>query len=279
MVKQLASEVGRPDTVICLLGLIAFGSWLLRTSWGRNALADSVPRRNNMPFYMPFVPLLVWLGGASLAVSITRVMVDEMDNWQSAFLDNLVLCLSSIATLVVIVVLARASFARRLKGFGLNAKTIHRDFLAAAANLFSIWPLLLVAIILTTHIGKFIWGQEYELQRHEELELITTYTQWPLRVLIIVAAVAIGPVIEEALFRGLFQSVIRSILIRPWSSIVISSIFFAMVHQNTGHWPALFVLALCLGYSYERSGSLFRPIFIHALFNGITLVAAMSSSA
>jgi membrane protease YdiL (CAAX protease family) len=294
MVKQLASELGRPDTVICLLGLMAFGSWLLRTSWGRNALVDSVPRRNNMPFYMPFVPLVIWLAGAWLAVSTTRILAEDMDDWQSAFLDNLALCLSSLVTLVVIIFLARATFARRLKGFGLNIKTIHRDFLVAAVNLFSIWPLLLVAIILTTRIGKFIWGQEYEMPRHEELDLMATYSQWPVRVLIIVAAVAIGPVIEEVLFRGLFQSVIRSYLenstfdVRSsklralgtaWPSIAISSIFFAMVHQNVGHWPALFVLALCLGYSYEKSGSLFRPIFIHALFNGITLAAVLSSSA
>jgi membrane protease YdiL (CAAX protease family) len=32
---------------------------------------------------------------------------------------------------------------------------------------------------------------------------------------------------------------------------------------------------MCLGYAYEKSGSLFRPIFIHAFFNAITIVFVM----
>jgi len=31
-----------------------------------------------------------------------------------------------------------------------------------------------------------------------------------------------------------------------------------------------------MGYAYEKSGSLFRPILIHAAFNGINLAAAMT---
>jgi membrane protease YdiL (CAAX protease family) len=34
-----------------------------------------------------------------------------------------------------------------------------------------------------------------------------------------------------------------------------------------------------LGYSYEKSGSLLRPIFMHALFNGITIAAALLETA
>jgi hypothetical protein len=47
---------------ICLAGLIFFTRWLLKTSLGRKALADSVPRRNNMPVYLPFVPLFICFG-------------------------------------------------------------------------------------------------------------------------------------------------------------------------------------------------------------------------
>jgi hypothetical protein len=87
--------------------------------------------------------------------------------------------------------------------------------------------------------------------------------------------------LEEMLFRGFFQTAIRSVwefrnLNGAWPSILISSALFAIVHANPGHWPALFVLAVCLGYAYEKSGSLFRPIFIHSFFNAATIIAVLT---
>jgi len=274
IIEQFGSTITVTD-VICLAGLILFGTWLLRTSLGIKALADSVPRRNNMPIYLPFIPLFIWFGAVSVTISITRKLLPDLQDWQSAFLDNLILCIGAIAGIAVIIFLARASFAQRLKGFGLNAKTIHKDFFAAIVNLLSVWPLLMLMIILTLFFGQLIWGNDFHLQKHQELESITAHPQLPVRVLIIVTAVAIAPVFEEMLFRGLFQTMFRSFLGRPWLSIIISSGLFATFHANVGHWPALFVLAICLGYSYEKSGSLFRPIFIHCLFNATTIIAVL----
>jgi len=42
------------------------------------------------------------------------------------------------------------------------------------------------------------------------------------------------------------------------------------------HWPSLFILALGLGYAYERSGSLLRSIFMHALFNAINIAGVLT---
>jgi membrane protease YdiL (CAAX protease family) len=177
--------------------------------------------------------------------------------------------------MAVIIFLARVSFARRLKGFGLNLGTIHKDFPAALLNLLSVWPLIAAMIILTTRLGKLILGPDFEMQPHEELELIRAYSQLPVRVLIIVTAVAIVPAFEETLFRGLFQTMLRSISLKPWLSIVTASGLFALAHANAGHWPALFVLSLCIGYAYEKSGSLLRPIFIHSLFNATSIIGTL----
>jgi len=237
-----------------------------------------------MPIYLPFIPLFIWLVPVPLAILITRKLVGEsapsevrtLQDWQSVFLDNLIFCIGAIIIVVVIIFLARATFARRLKGFGLNAKTIHKDFLAAFVNLLSVWPLILGVIILTAYFGKAIWGQDYQMPQHGELQKITIHPQLPLRILVVVTAVLVAPMLEEMLFRGLLQTLIRSLLIKPWSSIVISSIIFTTVHEDKSHWPALFVLAICLGYAYERSGSLLRPIFIHSLFNAITIIEVLN---
>ena len=125
------------------------------------------------------------------------------------------------------------------------------------------------------------------MERHQELKLIVEHPQLPLRILIAVIAVIAAPVLEEMLFRGLFQTAIRSLLeirsglrhvpsSRIWLTILISSFLFALMHADPGHWPALFVLGIGMGYAYEKSGSLLQPIFIHALFNATTIAATLS---
>jgi membrane protease YdiL (CAAX protease family) len=294
--------------LILLAGIILLACWLLKTSLGRKALADSAPRRNNMPLYLPFIPLVIWFGAVSLAISISNELAGDLQDWRSDFLNNLILCIGGLLTTAVIIFLARARFARRLKGFGLNIRKIHKDFFAAFVNLLTVWPLLMAAIILTISLGELIWGPEYQIKQHQELELITQYSQLPLRILIVVVAIVIAPVLEEMLFRGLVQTMIRSFFeirnpARPvrnespestdtpsvppkngavqtsnaaWLAILISSGLFTIVHANPGHWPALFILGGCLGYAYEKSGSLFRPIFIHSLFNATSIIVTLS---
>jgi len=72
---------------------------------------------------------------------------------------------------------------------------------------------------------------------------------------------------------------VRSYLGRPWPAILLTSVLFATVHGNVTHWPALFVLSLGLGYAYEKSGSLLRPLFMHAMFNGISILGTLAESA
>ena len=273
---ELCRKVSVTDIIIFLPGLTLLCIWLLKTSLGRKALADSTPRRNSMPFYLPFIPLFIWFGPVGVAAVIAEKLLPSLPKWQETFFINLIYCIGGLAVAALIILLARVSFARRLKGFGLNSKTIVRDFFAGAANLLAVWPLMIAMIILTTALGKVIGGEDFEMQQHQGLELITEYSQLPLRILIIVLVVVMAPVLEEMLFRGLFQTMLRGAVKNAWTAIILISAIFAMLHPWT-HWPALFALGMCLGYAYEKSGSLLRPIFIHSLFNGITVIATLYS--
>jgi membrane protease YdiL (CAAX protease family) len=137
--------------------------------------------------------------------------VPDLETWQSAFLDNCIFGVGAIVTILLILLLAWAYFARRLKGFGLDAKTMAGDFGAALVNLVAVWPLIMAAMIVTVFFAELIWGQKYEMERHQELNLIVEHPQLPLRMLIVVVAVFIAPVLEEMLFRGLFQTGMRSL--------------------------------------------------------------------
>ncbi len=268
--------------VVAAAGLILFAAWLLRTSWGRKALVDSPARPNSMPRYLPLVVLFIWFTSVPLAVSVAELLMPDLADWQEAGLKNLIYCLCGIAVAVGTIVLAKHYFGRQLKGFGLDIRTIHKDLPAAIVNLLCVWPLVMTAILLTIKVGTMIWGPDFEMPQHEQLKLIERYSQWSVRVLTFIVAAVMAPLLEELLFRGLFQTVIRSFLAdlnypQPaWLSIATSSALFAAAHVNAGHWPALLVLSLGIGYSYEKSGSLFRPIFIHAFFNGLNVLAVLS---
>jgi len=258
---------------IIAIGASVFGIWVAKTLCGTRALTNSVPRRNDMPVYMAFIPLFVWYGGAALSISLIHVIFRDMTDYQNDLVNNAVMCCYAIVAGVSICLIAKIYFARGLKGFGINFKTVPKDLGGAVINLLAVWPVILSIILITRAVGKLVFGPEFELPQHEELVILTDNPQLFTRILTVVAVTIVVPTFEELLFRGIFQSLLRSILNKPWFSIVICSAVFASIHANTTHWPALFALSMCLGYSYEKSGSILRPIFIHAMFNTLSVLA------
>jgi membrane protease YdiL (CAAX protease family) len=277
IIKQFVTEL-TGDDVLYLVGVVFLGIWLLKTAFGTRALVHTPTRRNRMPFYLPLVPFLIWFIFAPVAMAVKEKLFPSLLDWQQVLADNVIISASAIAAMIFTLFLVRRYFARGLKGFGLHLKNIPADFGAAILNLISIYPIVVLAVVMTIYVGQSIYGPTFQLPQHEELKSLIEYNQLYTRAVIIITAVAIAPVFEEFLFRGLFQTLIRSYLNRPWPGIFISAILFASAHANSTHWPALFCLGVCLGYSYEKSGSLWRPIFIHALFNCTSIVGVLYSS-
>jgi len=294
-IARQTTKLMNPALLICLVGLILFGIWLLRTSWGRKAFVDSPVHRNDMPVYVPGILLFAWFGIFPTTILIGKKLAADLPAWQTAAIINAIYSLDATALAAGTLILARHHFARRLKGFGLNPETIPKDFFTALLNLLTVWPLVMAALVLTIYVGRLIWGPQFDLGRHEELELIRQYSQLPLRISVFVVAVLMAPILEELLFRGMLQTMLRSLIqshrrqevaqaipggnwcgaVGVWLSIAAGAALFAIAHANTGHWPALFILGVCLGYAYEKSGSLLRPIFIHSIFNAIMVVSAL----
>ena len=268
------------EITICLAGIALLAYWLLKTSLGRRALADSAPRRNNMPFYLAPILFCLSFGTVSLVAWIAGELTRGLPDWQSSVVDNIISSVGAVLTVIVIIVLARAHFARRLRGFGLSIRALPRDMVAAPLYLLAACPLIMLAVKLTIDVAQYASDPEYQMQQHQQLKVVTEHPQLVLRIFVVAGAVAIGPLFEELLFRGLVQTTIRSFLSeagdRVWPAIVLSSALFVTMHQDRSHWPALFVLGLCMGYAYEKSGSLWRPIFIHAIFNATAVAAALN---
>jgi hypothetical protein len=261
--------------LILLVGIALLIYWLAATSFGRTALDNSPLRRNAMALYTPLIPFGVWILLSAFAGGILGKMKGRLADRQQ---ELLVLTLTAVVAAVMVgmtVVIVRRYFARGFKGFGLAPKTIGKDMVGAITTLLAVWPVVFGMLLLTLGIGKLIFGPDFEITKHDELESLIKYPQWSIRLAVLFMAVVVAPLSEEMLFRGLFQTAFRNISQRPWAAIVAASVIFTMAHPNREHWPALFVLAMGLGYAYEKSGSLFRPIFMHAIFNGVMIAATL----
>lgn len=87
---------------------------------------------------------------------------------------------------------------------------------------------------------------------------------------VILAGVIIAPLCEEFLFRGFFYGVGKR-YVGAWISGLATALLFAAFHASLTSLPGLFVLAVAFTLAYERTGSLFVPITMHALFNATSL--------
>ncbi len=86
-----------------------------------------------------------------------------------------------------------------------------------------------------------------------------------------VAAIALAPVVEEMLFRGILYPAIKQL---GWPRLALwsTALFFAAIHSNWMTLLPLTVLAVVLTWLYERTGNLLAPIAAHALFNAANFV-------
>ena len=91
---------------------------------------------------------------------------------------------------------------------------------------------------------------------------------WQYVVLVLLGA----PVAEEIVFRrGMYKELSEHT--PPTLALIISSLFFAILHNQPGYVFGLFVLGVYLSVVFERFGSLSLSIVAHSVFNLCSLLA------
>ncbi|MFV0337380.1 MAG: lysostaphin resistance A-like protein [Chthoniobacterales bacterium] len=94
------------------------------------------------------------------------------------------------------------------------------------------------------------------------------------RFLVILLAVVVAPIAEELIFRGYLYGVFRKYGGR-FFAMIFCALLFASIHLHLPSMLALSLLAIVLTLVYERTGSLWAPILMHATFNGLSVLAAI----
>jgi membrane protease YdiL (CAAX protease family) len=85
----------------------------------------------------------------------------------------------------------------------------------------------------------------------------------------------VGPVVEELTFRGLGYT-----LLEPygrWTAITITAIVFGLQHGLVQGLPELVLFGIALAWLRAETDSVYPPIVLHSLFNGLALIAAVAT--
>ncbi|MBP7937667.1 MAG: CPBP family intramembrane metalloprotease [Phycisphaerae bacterium] len=266
------------DLVLMGMGVvvlsIAAARWLRQ---GRPDLLLGAPVRTHV-----LGPLTVWLClavyllGMALGVPFAWLLPASMPDLERLACAGVI---ASVAGQIILIAtclaVARGTFAGGLRGFGLAGTRLDRDLRWSVAG----W---LVALCLT---GVAVWYSSWVIitfwpaftpPSHPVFEFLESRGSPPaIRFLAFFGAATLAPIGEEVLFRGILQTGLAALIGwgRPssrarWGAILVTAVLFGMMHTGTPHFvPALMLLGVLLGYTYERTGSLWVPIGLHMLFN------------
>lgn len=150
-------------------------------------------------------------------------------------------------------------------------------FKAIGLALLFIVPTL--AVVNGTAYGVAEWMRTFwpELNPQDAVKAFQESGDPLIRLLLIVAAVIVAPLVEETIFRGFIYGVVKRYTDGYFAALC-SALLFALVHFHVGSLFPLTVLALLLCLAYEITGTLVVPMAMHALFNTTSILAMLLGS-
>lgn len=100
---------------------------------------------------------------------------------------------------------------------------------------------------------------------------------WLRRLSFAIGAIAVAPLAEESVFRGVLYPALRQ---RGWPRLAWfgTAILFALVHGNAMTFVPLFLFALALVWLVEQTDGLVAPVVAHATFNALNFVLVLNET-
>lgn len=227
------------------------------------ALASAPGRRNRLT---PVHVLLLFVDCQLINYGLHLVLAGTMDADSPRF-QALWAMAAQPSMLILGIIAAAYTFPLGLRrGLGLTARHWLHDTFRGLLTYLAVLPVCMGLLALV------MWLLPPGSHKEHEILVILGLKELPhvWKGVAVFAAVVLAPLTEEIFFRGLVQSMARRYTGGAWPAIVISSVLFAAMHWATPQAIVpLLALGIVLGYTYEHTGRLYRPILIHALFNAV----------
>lgn len=128
--------------------------------------------------------------------------------------------------------------------------------------------LLFVLILGAGYIIQLLHPELLPQPFEDVLRDVNSYQE--LLLMLLVGSV-FAPLVEEMYFRGMVYPVLRKYIGVTWA-IVISGLFFGLLHWDLWRTIPLALGGMALAYIYERSGTIYAPWLAHGVWNGIMAI-------
>jgi uncharacterized protein len=223
---------------------------------------DDWPR---WPVWTPFAAALLGISAAVLIMGMVAAILgaagvdvsDDSPGFTAAFTFA-----QDAAVVAVSVALASMTLRPRREQFGLRASPLRLALGIAFIGLavFYLFALVYTAVLHPDNPQKIV--DELGAERNTLLLVIGA-----------LMVIVVAPVCEEIFFRGFLYRVLR-VRMSFWPAAVIDGVIFGFVHGVNPVLPVLIFLGVVLCWVFERTGTLFATIAIHAFNNAFAYGAS-----
>lgn len=242
--------------------------WLTRPAWRKSLQFDWEPAPVQWSYgmiYKVVVLFVVFSFGVGLVLALLRNLGgNPASNFyillHTTIMD--ILCFFFVRRAVL-----DAGGSMRDIGFRIPERQPLREVFFAWGAYAAILPVFAALLLALLFVANLL---NYEPAAHP---LVNVFLEeevraQPLIIYSIFLAVVVGPLFEEIFFRGFCYTILKNKIGVKWA-MVITSAFFALIHENTfAFWP-IFILGMILVYVYEKRGSLLAPMALHITHNAI----------
>jgi len=262
----LAATGAAPNLILNILlplyllaGICVYVSLIRQISARTSSSVDEPKRTFGLPeAILAGALIFLLLLNVSASVSNRSVQLNPRN-----LLENLVFTLAVVLFIVAFL---------RFRGFDLSSLggffkiSFLRVLSTGTILLFFAYSLIFVSELITQRL--FGSGSS----KQNIVELFSGSRTIEQRIMIIVFAVAIAPVVEEFLFRFFLYGVLKRYFGR-FLGMTVNALLFAAAHTHLPSFVPLFILGSCFTIAYEWSGSILVSMTMHALFNSLSLTA------
>lgn len=190
--------------------------------------------------------------------------------WHVPILDNGTTLALFVVIQDVVVVLGALFFSVFRYQVGLERLGLRRFDVAYGLGMAGLLFILSYAIRFCFVITMMSLGIQLQPQQ-VMLRLDTTGSTFFLTFF---SAAILAPFAEELFFRGFLYGGLRA-RIGSIGAMVISTVFFTALHFSLDAFIPILVLGFCLAWLYERTGSLYPGIVLHASNNAIAVIGLL----
>lgn len=120
------------------------------------------------------------------------------------------------------------------------------------------------------------WAEGLEAQYKKAMLSMTHMSSLKDLAFALLAVAIIPSIIEEVYFRGTLQKIVLDLTGKPYAAIILTAIFFSAIHFSFYGFLSRMALGMVLGYVYHYSKTIWLPVLLHFLNNGIAVVILYS---